>query len=378
MASEDKKPHSEIHLTPERNGDMGMLEFVPSLLRRWKLLFLISILGGVIGYVGSFLIAPTYIAKTTFLPPQQQQSAAASALASLGSLASIAGGAGGIKAPGDQYVALMQSVTISDLIVDRFALMDAYEAKLRVDARRKLSERVQISLGKKDGLISVTVEDTDPKRVADIANQYVAELRTLNAKLALTEAQQRRTFFEKHWHDAKQKLTEAQLSLEQSGFNSGALKAEPKSAAEAYAKTKAEISAAEIKLRALRTTLTDNTPEIQVLSSTIQALRQRLADLELSSVQTNDKQADYIGRYREFKYQETLFELMAKQFELARVDEGREGALIQVIDPAQAAERKHKPKRSVIALAGSMAALFVASLLLIIRTKRPRNLAPSQ
>jgi len=330
--------------------ELSLTELVQPLLSNWKLMLATPLLAGGLGYAGSFLITPTFVATTTFLPPQQQQSAAASALASLGSLAGLAGGAAGIKTAGDQYVALMQSVSVSDKIIDRFKLVEEYDAKFRVDARKKLTERVQISLGKKDGLISVTAEDTDPKRAAEMANQYVVELRALNAKLALTEAQQRRAFFEKQWQDAKLKLTDAQVSLEQSGFNAGALKAEPKSAADAYARTKAELSAAEIKLRALRTTLADSTPEVLALSTTLEALRQRLSDQELTADQSSNEQADYIGRYREFKYQETLFELMAKQYELARVDEGREGALIQVVDVAEAAEQKHTPKRSIITL----------------------------
>lgn len=353
--------------------EISLTELLRPLLTNWKLMLAGPLLAGGLGYAGSFLITPTFVATTTFLPPQQQQSAAASALASLGSLAGLAGGAAGIKSPGDQYVTLMQSVTVSDKILDRFKLIEAYEAKFRVDARKKLAERVQISLGKKDGIISVTAEDTDPQRAAQMANQYVVELRELNAKLALTEAQQRRAFFEKQWQEAKVKLTDAQVSLEQSGFNAGALKAEPKSAAEAYARTRAELSAAEIKLRALRTTLADSTPEVQSLSTTIQALRQRLADQELSSGQSNEKQADYIGHYRNFKYQEALFELMSKQYELARLDEGREGALIQVVDVAEIAEKKHKPKRSMITLLSAIGTAMALAAFLIIRAKvRPK------
>ena len=357
------------------DDEISLIELVQPLLQNWKLLIAAPLLAGGLGYASSFLIKPTFVATTTFLPPQQQQSAAASALASLGSLAGLAGGTAGIKSPGDQYVALMQSVTVSDRIIDRFKLIDEYEAKFRVDARKKLAERVQISLGKKDGLISVTTEDTDPKRAADMANQYVVELRELNAKLALTEAQQRRTFFEKQWEDAKLKLTDAQVALEQSGFSAGALKAEPKAAAEAYARTKGELSAAEIRLRALRTTLADSTPEVQTLSTTIQALRQRLSEQELSSNQSSEKKPDYIGRYREFKYQETLFDLMAKQYELARVDEGREGALIQVLDVAEVAERKHKPKRSIITLITALVSGFALSAWLIGRSLLARKKA---
>lgn len=368
MSEQHTHSPTPTHYVSEED-EISFTELARPLLTHWKLLLVAPLLAGGLGYAGSFLITPTFVATTTFLPPQQQQSAAASALASLGSLAGLAGGAAGIKSPGDQYVTLMQSVTVSDKILDRFKLMEAYETRFRVDARKKLAERVQISLGKKDGIISVTAEDTDPQRAAQMANQYVVELRELNAKLALTEAQQRRAFFEKQWQEAKVKLTDAQVSLEQSGFNAGALKAEPKSAAEAYARTRAELSAAEIKLRALRTTLADSTPEVQALSATIQALRQRLGDQELSSGQGNEKQADYIGHYRNFKYQEALFELMSKQYELARLDEGREGALIQVVDVAEIAEKKHKPKRSMITLLSAIGTAMALAAFLVIRSR---------
>ncbi len=364
-----KQQHSTTATSSHLNaqGEVNLGDLAQALLHHWKLLLIAPILGGSLGFAGSSLITPTFIATTTFLPPQQPQSAAASALASLGSLAGLAGGGGGIKTSGDQYVALLQSVTVSDRVIDQFKLMDVYQVEFRTDARKILAAQTQISLGKKDGLIRVTAEDTDPRRAANIANQYVAELRTLNAKLALTEAQQRRAFFEKQWQESKLKLRDAQISLEQSGFSAGALRAEPKSTAEAFARAKAELSAAEIKLRALRTTLADTTPEVQTLSNTIQALRQRLSNQEVNLDHSNDKQADYVGRYREFKYQETLFELMAKQYELAKVDEGREGALVQVVDLAEPAEKKHQPKRFMITLRSALGAGLAMCLWLLWR-----------
>jgi len=337
-------------------------------VQRWKLVLGIATLGGAVALGVSYLIAPLFVSTTTFLPPQQQQSSASAALASLGALAGLAGG--GIKTPGDQYVALMQSVTVQDRIIDKFHLLDVYGAKFRLDARLELNRTVQINLGKKDGLISVAVEDTDPKRAAAIANQYVDELRWILSTLALTEAQQRRVFFEKQWLLAKSKLVEAQSALEKSGFNASALKAEPKAAAEAYGRMRAELATAEIKLRTMRTTLADTSPEVLQLTTTVQSLRQRLAEQEASTGGTGGKDADYVGRFREFKYQETMFELMAKQYELARVDESREGSLIQVVDVAQPAERKSKPKRSVFVMAGGFLGGLLASGLILWRTRR--------
>ncbi|MFN3629608.1 MAG: Wzz/FepE/Etk N-terminal domain-containing protein [Casimicrobiaceae bacterium] len=337
---------------------ISLLDLLAILAARWRVLVFAPIAVGALALGGTYLIAPTFTARTTFLPPQQQQSTAASALASLGALSGLAGGMANIKSPSDQYVSLMQSVNAQDRIVDRFKLMDVYESKYRFEARKTLSQNVRISLGKKDGLITVEADDTDPQRAADLANAHVTELRRLSADLALTEAQQRRAFFEAELQKTRIKLTQAQQNLQSSGFSASALRAEPKAAAEGYAALKAEATAAEVKLQTLRRGLADNTPEVQQQITMLGALRAQLSKLESSSDTKND--ADYISRYREFKYQEALFDLFAKQYEMARLDESREGALIQVVDAATKPEWKSKPKRGSIALV----AAFSTALLL--------------
>lgn len=331
---------------------------------RWWLT-LAPLSAGALALGVTFLITPTFTAKTTFLPPQQQQSGAASALANLGALAGIAGVATGGKNSAEQYAALMQSVTIEDRLIDRFKLMDAYGEQLRVDARKELERNVRIGIGKKDGLISVEVDDVDKVRAAALANAHVEELRRLVGGLAMSEAQQRRVFFETQLQQTRSRLTEAQLALQASGFNAAALKAEPKAAAEGYAGLRSEAVATEIRLQTLRRSLADNTPEVQVQQAHLEALRAQLARVEQSSV--NPQGPDYIGRYREFKYQETLFDLFARQYELARVDEAREGALIQVIDTATPPDRKSKPRRGVISAASAIGAFIALFAIVSIR-----------
>jgi len=331
---------------------VSLLELAVPLAEHWKLLTIGTIAAGLLAYGIVFLIPPTYTATTTFLPPQQQQSAASSLLSSLGSLAGLAGGAGNARTPADQYVALMQSATVSDRIVDQFKLLDVYDEKYRVDARRELAKNVRVAVGKKDGLITVDVDDKSPQRAADMANRLVDELRRMTDTIAVSDAQQRRKFFELELRQTQEKLVQAQQALQASGFTQGALKSEPRSAAEGYARLRAEVTAAEVRLQTLRGSLSDATPEVQQQQNALAALRGQLARLE----QTADAGSgpDYVGKYREFKYQETLFDLFAKQYELARVDESREGALIQVVDPATAPEKKSKPKRVIIALAAAL------------------------
>ena len=350
---------------PQDDDGIDLLDLLTVLASRWRLLVIAPLVAGAAALGVTYLIAPTFTSKTTFLPPQQQQSAAASALASLGALSSLAGGAAGMKSPGDQYVALMQSVNVEDRIIDKFKLMDVYEAKYRFLARKTLESNVRIALGKKDGLITVEVDAENPQLAADMANQHVAELRRLSGELALTEAQQRRVFFEAELKRTRQRLTEAQQVLQSSGFNAGALKAEPKAAAEGYARLKAEVTSAEVRLQAMRRGMADTSPDVQQQLALLGALQSQLLKLESTVSAPND--ADYISRYREFKYQETLFDLFSRQYELARMDESREGALIQVVDIATPAEYKSKPKRASIAFATGFGTALVLSLFVLIR-----------
>lgn len=351
---------------------IDLSEVWTGLLARWRLIVGGALLAGLAGLGVAFLIPPTFTARVVFMPPQQQQSAAASALSSLGALAGLAGG-GGIKTPADQYVALVQSTTVADRMVDRFKLLEVYEAKFRVDARRSLAANTRVTVGKKDGLIAVEVDDHDPRRAADMANAYVDGLRAMTNTLAISEAQQRRVFFEQRLAETKERLAQAQVALQATGFSASAIKAEPKAAAEGYARLRAELTTAEVKLQGMRHLLADNAPELIQQHATVSALRGELNRMEQRDdpATAGKAGADYVSKYREFKYQETLFDLFARQYEAARVDESREGALIQVVDPAMPPERKSKPKRALIALGSALAAALLLCVFAVVRRQRP-------
>jgi uncharacterized protein involved in exopolysaccharide biosynthesis len=356
--SVEKGTPVSAHDWNEEDKGTNLVEHLGILTEHWRLLLAASLGAGVLALGLSYLIPPTYTARTVFLPPQQPQSAAASALASLGALSGLAGGAINVKTTADQYVALMQSANVQDKLVDRFKLMDVYETKYRFQARQTLGQSTRISLGKKDGLITVEVDAKSPQLAADVANQHVAELRRLTGELALTEPQQRRKFFEVELKRSREQLTQAQQALQQSGFNPGALKAEPKAAAETYARIKAEATAAEVKLQTLSRMLANSAPEVQQQQTLLGALRSQIGKLEANEQAGNKADVGYISRYRDYKYQESLFELFSRQYEAARLDESREGGLIQVVDVATPPEYKSKPKRTHIA-AGTSAAIFL-------------------
>jgi uncharacterized protein involved in exopolysaccharide biosynthesis len=333
-----------------------MLDVAVTLAARWRLLVFGPLLAGLVALGIAFIVPPTFTARTVFLPPQQQQSLASAALASLGALSSYAGAAAALRSPGDQYVALLQSVTVADRIIEQFDLMTVYERKLHVEARRDLAKNLHVTASRREGLITVEFDDTDPKRAAAIANRHVEELRRLTGQMALTEAQERRAFFEVQLARTRDRLTKAQQAMQDSGYSPGALKAEPKAAAEAYAKLRAELTGAEVRLQTLRRNLADSTSEVQLQSTAVAALREQVGKLEANT--NAGSEPGYVGKYREFKYQETLFDLFARQYELARVDESKEGALIQVVDVATPPEKKSRPARALTAI-GTTAVTFV-------------------
>jgi len=353
------------HADASDAGGPTLLDLLVVLAENLKLLVFGPLLIGLSALGITFLMTPEYTARTMILPPQQQGSAISTALQSLGPLAGLAGAAGGLKNPGDQYAALLQSTTVSNRIIETHKLMEAYKSSTRQDARERLASTVRFSVGKKDGLIIIEVDDTDASRAAAVANGYVLELRKLTTELALTEAQQRREFFERQLQGAKASLSAAQHALQGSGINEGALRAEPKAAADAYAALRAQATAAEVRLQSLRGYLTEQAPEFRQAQVALAAVKSQLTKAE--AVNQDAASSEYVSRYREFKYQEALFELFAKQYELAKLDESREGATIQVVDVATVPEKRSKPQRAYTAVVSTLFGAFVVVLFILIR-----------
>jgi uncharacterized protein involved in exopolysaccharide biosynthesis len=348
--------------------EVTLLDLALALAENLRILILVPLAAGAAALGICFLLPPTYTATARILPPAQQQSTSTVLAAQLGSVAGLVGGVPGIKSPADQYVGLLKSRSVYDAILQRFKLKELYDTRYIEDTRKELEKRTKVSAGVKDGIISIEVDDHDPKRAAEIANAFVEELRNLSKTLAITEAAQRRLFFELQLKQAKDNLTKSELALRGSGVSEATLKTVPQSALEALARLKAQITAQEIKLAAMRTFMTDSNPEFKLAIQELVALRSELSKAEQSdTTKAVGNGAEYVAKYRDFKYHETLFELMAKQFELARLDETREGAVIQVVDAAQPPERKSKPKEMFVALLTGVAIFFVTLLFVLVR-----------
>jgi tyrosine-protein kinase Etk/Wzc len=361
----DSSPTPPPSVRSPEDDEISILDLLQVVVDNLRLLVLGPLLVGVAALGISFLITPTFTATTLIMPPQQQQSAAALLLQNLGALGGAAGAVAGLKNPNDQFVSLLQSRSVQDALIKRFKLMDRYEAEFPVDAREELSDNAKVR-GGKDGLISISVDDHDPAFAAELANAHVAELADLLGRLAITEAQQRRAFFEAQLTLAKDGLIKAEQALLSSGVSANVIKSSPGGAVGGIASLQASITAKEITIAAKRGYLAESAPEFRQELTELSALQAQLKRAERSQSSSSNDNA-YVAKFRDFKYYETLFDLFAKQYELARADESREGAVIQVVDTAVAPEKKSKPKKGLIAVLATLASGFVLCLFVFVR-----------
>ena len=207
-----------MNLDPNPSDERSIVELAEPISRHWRLLIGWPLAAALIGLGVTFVIDPTYTARTTLLPPQKTQNTAAAAMQSLGAFAGLAGLGGAQQTTSDQFATMLQSANVEDRLIDKFGLMQLYDEKYRDDARRELEKRVHVDVGKKDGILTIEVDDIDPQRAAAMANQHVDELRRLNSTLAITEPQQRRLYFEQQLKETQKNLDAAQKSLQGSGL----------------------------------------------------------------------------------------------------------------------------------------------------------------
>jgi uncharacterized protein involved in exopolysaccharide biosynthesis len=267
--------------------------------------------------------------------------------------------------------------------------MHVYGKKRLSDARKRLANDSEI-FATKDGVIVVSVESTDPGRAADMANTYVTELKTLNQSLAVSEAGQRRLFFEQQLNQAKEDLAAAEVALRDTQEKTGliAIDSQAKAIIESMAALRGQIAAKEVELKASQTYATSRNPQVILLQQELAGLRGQLAQLERKSAQGKgdvmvptsaipSASVEYVRRLREVKYRETLFELLAKQYEAAKLDESKSAAVIQVIDPAVPPDRKSGPFRSLIVLVTCFLAFFIACVAAILKESFSRPFDPA-
>ncbi|HVJ04867.1 MAG TPA: Wzz/FepE/Etk N-terminal domain-containing protein, partial [Candidatus Saccharimonadales bacterium] len=265
--------------------EISLLELFAIIMKRKGLIVRTTVAAAFIAAVISFIIPNRYTATTSLLPPQQPQSLA-SALASQmggagGMLGAVAGGNLGLKNPNDIYIGMLKSRVVNDAMIKRFDLKTVYRDKDTSDARKDLQSATDIQ-NAKEGFITVSVEDKDRKRAADMANAYVEELRKLTSSLAITEAGQRRLFFEQQLRKAKDDLANAEVALKETQQKTGLIQLDNQAKAiiESVAAIRAQIATKEVQLQAMQYSATEQNPDVLTLREELAGLRAQSAKLE--------------------------------------------------------------------------------------------------
>lgn len=357
---------------------------ITALLTHKLWLLIISTIGIVAAVIVALLQPKYFNAQIRLMPPTSNSGSGQAAL--LGALGGVGGAASmlGIKTSGDLYIGLLKSRSIIDHVIAKFSLKEVYKIKTAQNTRLQLVNLTKVVAGK-DGIINIDVEDQDPKRAAAIANEYFYALQNMMQRMAITEAGQRRLFFETQLKQAKNQLTDAEEAFKMMQQTTGVLQLDTqgKVAIEAIAKIRAAISAKEVELASLRQYATPENPDYQRKSIEMDALRNESSKLERSQTgdanqvanlgnnkKLTDSGMDYARRLRDLKYAETVFELLAKQFEFARLDESRDVASLQLIDEAIVPELPSRPNRTLLILAGSLFSLLFAVAIVLLKTRK--------
>lgn len=361
--AQDTVRHSN---TDAETAELGLIDVLIVLAKHKKKIVLLPLVAAATAIAVSFALPNVYHATAKLLPPQQSQSGAAALLSQLGGLGGAVAGGAGLKTPNDLYVGMLRSRTIGDKLVAKFDLKKVYGTDSLEKARKELEANTTILSGK-DGFITIEVDDESQKRVAQLANSYVDELMALNKVLAVTEASKRRLFFQQQLESAKDNLAKAEMTLKGALDTRGVISVDTESRAivETMARLRAQISAKEIELNSKEAFVTASNPEYIRTQQELVSLRAELSRLENGRPATAGNEAgkeaglENIRILREVKYNQMLYELLAKQYEAARLEEAKDPSIVQVLDPAVDPEKKSKPRRALIGLVAAGLALLV-------------------
>ncbi len=348
-----------------------LLDLLLVMAKRKRLIIGITLGSAFLVAVISLLMSPIYLAETKILSPQVNSSMTAQLLNQIGAASGLLGVAPGVKSPNELYIGLLKSRPVLDRIIDRFDLMKLYDVKYREDARRSLLKNIKARNDLKSGIITVGIEDKDPKRCADMANALIEELRIMNKGLSVTEAAQRRLFFEEQLKDAKDSLSKAEDAMKGFQEKSGAVKIDAQADAiiGGISQLMAQIAAKEVQVRVMRTYSTPQNPDILRAEEELKGMRDQLSKLESKSegggvmVPTGNMPStgtQYVRLMRDLKFNETLYELLFSQFQAAKIDEARDAAVIQVIEKAVPPEKRVRPKRRLMVLLAIISGFFIS------------------
>jgi len=345
----------ELAVSPIPAASGSLLLVMRVALKRKRLVGMVVLVIVVVALAVAMLLPNRYTASIAILPPQQGGSAGAAMIAQLGSLGSMAGmGTGGlsIKNPSDLQVALMKSRTVGDAMVERFHLRAVYHRKYLSTARKKWEQKTSVDNGLKDGLIRLSVTDTDPRRAAGLVNGWWEEYRRFSATLAVTEAAQRRLFFERQLANAREDLAHAEEEMKQTEQRTGVIELDGQAHAmiASAATLRAQVAAKRVEIQSMRQFAAEGNPDLERARQELSSLEAQLTAMDVDSdrqggdlVAPKGKLGEagmqYARALREIKYREMVQDLLTRQYEAARVDEARQGSAAQIVDPAVVPDR---------------------------------------
>jgi uncharacterized protein involved in exopolysaccharide biosynthesis len=389
----DRTPRTKPMI--ESTRELHVLDFFIVLATGRRIILRTALGFAIFATVVVLLLPSRYTATTVVLPPTQSSSASSALLGQLtgsNSLASMAGANLGLKSQGDLYVALFHSRTLQDAVIRRFGLMQRYHAKNLSQGRKAFDAHSSVSLGLKDGLITVEVTDRDPNEAAAIANGYVEEFRKFSANLAVTEASQRRAFFQQQMLEANDNLAKAEDVMKRTEQTTGVLQIDSQTRAliESAASIRAQIVAKEVQLQSIRTYAAEDNPEVVNTMQQLAALQAQLAKLSGTDQSSSsgmiipkgkipEAGLEYIRKLRDVKYYEAIAELLGRQFEMAKVDEARQGTGVQLVDTAIPPDQRSFPKRTLTVLFSLVIGLFAGCVwVLILEAWRHLKTTPNE
>lgn len=354
--------------------DINLVDLLIALGHEKAIWLATTLAAAFIGVAVSLLTTSVYTATSTLMPAQHS-GGASGALATLGNLAGLSGLAGaslGAKGSDEMYIAFMRSQSVQAALIEELKLKERYKARTLEDARQSLSAQVSIAADKKSGLIVVAATDPEPEFSARLANAQVEQLNRLMSRLAVTEAQQRRMFYEgqiqktqKHLGDLEVRYRVAQQS---SGVRMASTVAETDLQASVSLRT--QIATKEVQLQSLSQFATQKNPEVLRLAGELAAMRAQLERYEQGSGAAKSPathQQEAVQLFRELKTQEAMLDAFVRQLEVARIDEAKDGPGIQVVDIARVPEVRSKPERKKSVLAYTVTGALLGLLLAVLR-----------
>jgi len=355
-----------------KSEEINLLDYWHVLVKHKKLITKIA--GG--AFAASIIISlllPNIYASTTKILPPQQSSSMGSNIRMPSGLGFLAGGFLDIHSPADTWMGILESENVRDAIINRFNLRKLYGEGTIEETREKLDKMVAVEISNEE-IISITMEDENPKRAAQMANAFVEELDRVNKALIMTSGKRTRVFIEKRLGDTKQELAKAEETLKtfQEKNKAMQLDEQAKAIIEAIGEIKARLMAKQVALNTLRSYAASTNPKVEIMKTEVKELKKRLKELEKTDKGTNSSGGVFISTenmpglalqyarfYREAKVQQTLYELLTQQYEMARIQEAKDSSTVQILDVAKVPEKKAKPKRILIVLLSTFTVAFI-------------------